>query len=237
MSEKNFNIYLEFSYSKLNIAAFDKLDGKLKYYKQKSYKTYFKNEKELNFNELEKIVEENILEIEKSTREFVKDIYLMVETPQSKSIKLSVMKNNEGNQATTQDAMYLIQDAKQQLLKSNLNIGIIHIIVEKYVLDNTSYNFLPLNVECRKFSIDIQFICFPKNLKRNFKKLFLKQEILINRLICSNYVKLFNLKNEEENSCKLGKEIIEGINKREVVSIPKTIKKKGFFEKLFHFFK
>ena len=237
MNEKKFDIYLEFNYSKINLAAFNKISDKLEYYKEQTYESYFNNYKELNFEKLEKLLEESILEIEKSTREFVKDIYLMVETPRSKSIKLSVMKNNEGNKVTTQDAMYLIQDAKQQLLKSNLNIGIIHIIVEKYVLDNTLYNFLPLNVECRKFSIDIQFICFPKDLIRNFKKLFLKQEILINRLICSNYVKLFNLKNEEKNNCKLGKEIVEGINKREVVSIPKTIKKTGFFEKLFHFFK
>ena len=31
--------------------------------------------------------------------------------------------------------------------------------------------------------------------------------------------------------------IVEGINKQEVVSIPKILKKKGFFEKLFHLFK
>ena len=33
------------------------------------------------------------------------------------------------------------------------------------------------------------------------------------------------------------KDIVEGINKQEVVSIPKILKKKGFFEKLFHLFK
>ena len=38
-------------------------------------------------------------------------------------------------------------------------------------------------------------------------------------------------------SVKEVKEIVEGINKQEVVSIPKTIKKTGFFEKLFHFFR
>ena len=237
MSEKNFDIFLEFGYSKLNIAAFEKLNGKLTYFKEQPYKSYFNNTKELNFDELHKLVEKSIFEIEKLTGQFVKDIYLMVETPQSETIKLSVMKSNEGNKIVKQDAMYLIQDAKQQLLKSNLDIGIIHIIIENYVLDNIHYKFLPLNVNCKKFSFDLKFVCFPKNLLKNFEQLFLKQQILINQFICSNYAKAFDFDNNEKNICERGIDIMTGINKQEVVSIPKTMKKKGFFEKLFHLFR
>ena len=62
MSEKNFDIYLEFSFTKLNLSAFGQLNGKLEHYKEKEYKFYFNNFKDLNFNELQKFVEENILE-------------------------------------------------------------------------------------------------------------------------------------------------------------------------------
>ena len=236
MSKKNFHIYLEFNYTELNIAAFNKINNKLEYFNQKLYKSYFNNN-ELNFDILQNFVEKNILEVEKAIGEFVKDIYLMIETPQSTSINLSVLKNNEGNKITKQDVMYLIQDAKQQILKSNSAIEIIHIITENYNLDNMNYNFLPLDTNCKKFSIDIKFICFPKDLLRNFEQLFLKQQIFINKFICSNYVKTFNSKNNEKHICEKGKEIVEGINKQEVVSIPKIIEKTGFFEKLFHFFK
>ena len=41
MSEKNFDIYLEFSFTKLNLSAFDQLNGKLEHYKEKEYKFYF----------------------------------------------------------------------------------------------------------------------------------------------------------------------------------------------------
>ena len=236
MSKKNFHIYLEFSYTEFNIAAFNKINNKLEYSNQKLYKSYFNNN-ELNFDILQNFVEKNILEMEKAIGEFVKDIYLIIETPQSTSINLSVLKNNEGNKITKQDVMYLIQDAKQQILKSNSAIEIIHIITENYNLDNMNHNFLPLDINCKKFSIDIKFICFPKDLLRNFEQLFLKQQIFINKFICSNYVKTFNSKNNEKHICEKGKEIVEGINKQEVVSIPKIIEKTGFFEKLFHFFK
>ena len=237
MSEKNFDIYLEFSFTKLNLSAFDQLNGKLEHYKEKEYKFYFNNFKNLNFNELQKFVEENILELEKSIGVFIKDVYLIIETPQSITIELSVMKNHEGQKIIKQDAMYLVQDAKQQILKSNPDLGIIHILVEKYILDNVEYKFLPLKKKCKNFSINTKFVCFPKDLLKNFEELFFKQQIFINKFICSKYVKTFDFKNIEKNICQRGKDIVEGINKQEVVSIPKTIKKTGFFEKLFHFFR
>ena len=237
MTEKNFEIYLEFSYSKLSLAVFNKINDKIEFFKEKPYNSYFQKQTEINFHELKNLVEESIFQIEKSTSKYVKDIYLMIETPQSISFKLSVMKNSEGNTITKQDLMYLVQDAKQQLIKSNSDISVIHIIIENYVLDNNEYKFLPLDKNCKKFSIDLKFICFPKDLIKNFEKLFSRQQIMINKFICSRYAKTFKLINIKENNCELGKKIVKGINKQEVVSIPKTIKKSGFFERLFHFFR
>ena len=219
------------------MAAFNKLNNQLEYYKKQSYKPYINSYQELNFDELQKLVEINIIEMEKSIDEFVKNIYLIIETPQTMSIQLSVIKNNEGKNITEQDALYLIQDAKQQILKSHLDIRILHIIVENYVYDNVKYKFLPLEKNCKKFSIDVKFVCFPKNLLKNFEQLFLKQQIFINQFICLNYVKTFNSEDNEKNICELAKDIVKGVNKQEVVSIPKIIKKTGFFEKLFHFFR
>ena len=39
MSKKNFDIYLEFNYSKLNLAAFNKLNNQLEYYKGDYFKS------------------------------------------------------------------------------------------------------------------------------------------------------------------------------------------------------
>ena len=237
MNKKNFEIYLEFSFLNFNLAVFNKSNDVTHYYKEKTYKSYLNNLKEINFNKLEKIVEENIFELQKSLNIFVKDIYLVIETPQSTIIELSVNKNNEGKKVYKQDAIYLVQDAKQQIINSNPDFEIVHIIVEKYILDDIEYKFLPLEKNCKSFKLQFKFVCFPKNLTRNFECLFLKQQISINKFICLNYVKSFKFENNEKNICEKSKKIIEGINKQEVVSVPKTIKKTGFFEKLFHFFK
>ena len=49
MSEKKFDVYFEFNYSKINFAAFNKISDKLEYYKEQTYESYFDNYKELNF--------------------------------------------------------------------------------------------------------------------------------------------------------------------------------------------
>jgi len=237
MSEKKFDIYFEFNYSGLNLAAFSKTSGKLEYYKEQTYKSYLDNYKELNFEKLDKLLDANILAIEKSTEEFVRDIYLIVETSNSTSIKLSVTKNNEGKKIIKEDVMYLVQDAKQQLLKFNQDLRIIHTIIENYVLDNIQYKFFPSEKKCNKFSIDILFIRFPKDFLKSFERLFLNQQIYINQFVCLNYIKTFDFINKEQNTCECAKDIVQGVNKQEVVSIPKESKKKGFFEKLFLFFK
>ena len=236
MSKNFFDIYFEFNNTNLNLAAFNNNNDKLEYYKEHSYLSYFENYKELNFEKLDKLIENSIIEVEKSTKEFVRDIYLIIKTSESISIQISVRKNNEGNEISKEDAMYLIQDAKQQLLRSNSNLGIIHIIVESYLLDDVKKNFLPLDQKCKKFSMDIKFVCFPKDLIESFEKLFSKHQIDINRFICLNYLGEFNFRNTGQNACKRAKDIVRGINKQEVVLVPKEHKKKGFFEKLFHFF-
>ena len=43
MSEKKFDIYFEFNYSKINLAAFNKINDKFEYYKAHTFESYFNN--------------------------------------------------------------------------------------------------------------------------------------------------------------------------------------------------
>ncbi len=236
MSKKNFDTYLDLSSTKLSIAAFEKFDSHNIFFKEYDCETNL-NKNQLNFENAEKIIEKNIFEIEKETGEFLNDIYLMVETPDSISINLSLIKDNEGKKIEKKNVQYLVQDAKQQILRSHHSKKIIHIIISNYVIDNVVYNYLPLDINCNKFSIDIKFICFPKNLIKKLEEIFNNHEIFINKIICSNYAKSFTKNMPCTNICECGLKLVQGINKQEVVIIPRKLEKKGFFERLFYFFK
>ena len=236
MNEKNFNIYLDLSSKKLSIAAFEKLSSHNFFFKEYDCETNLNKDK-LNFENAKKTIERSIFEIEKKTGEFLNDIYLMVETPETISIKLSLIKDNEGKKIEKKNVQYLVQDAKQQILRNYHSKKIIHIIITNYLIDNISYNYLPLNLNCNKFSIDIKFICFPKNLIKKLEELFNDHQIFINKIICTGYAKSFMKNKPYTNVCESGLKLVKGINKQEVGIVPRKLEKKGFFERLFHFFK
>ena len=193
MNEKNFDIYIDLGSSKIRAACFDKHINTKIFSIENKCSTILKVRK-LNFIETDQVLEKTILEIEKKTGEYLNSVNLMLDTSDASSILLSVTKKKENKIVTKEDVQYLIQDAKQQILSSNLGKSIIHIIVNNYKFDDESYEFLPSNSACKNFSIDIIFICFPKKLIEHLEKLFHKHQILIDQFICSSYAKSFNYK-------------------------------------------
>ena len=103
----------------------------------------------------------------------------MIDTEESMPIYLSIAKDNEGNRIDKKIVQYLVRDAKQQILRSYFDKNIIHIIIEKYIIDYVEYSYLPLNISCKKISIDmlvtylkkhVPFYMIPKEF--NFLKKF-----------------------------------------------------------------
>tara|TARA_B100000965_G_scaffold354112_1_gene330420 strand:- start:108 stop:593 length:486 start_codon:yes stop_codon:yes gene_type:complete len=161
----------------------------------------------------------------------------MVETNRSISICISLMKNLDKKKIQNKDIQYLIKDAKQQILRAYPDNSITHIIVKKYKINDLEYNFVPSNIDCEKISLDIEFICLPKNLIKKLELLFREFEITIDKFVCTFYANSFSSNLKGKNICQIGYNLSNGFNKQEVVLIPKKIEKTGFFEKLFHLFK
>ena len=194
MNKNTYDIYFDLGSSKLRVAGFDKKEKNQIFFFDKNCLSNLKSS-QLELLDTEKTIDKTIIEIEKKTGEHLKDINLMLDTPDAISIILSVSKQNEKKNISKKDIQYVIQDAKQQILSSNQDKNIIHIIINNYRVDDKNFETLPLNMECKKLSIDIVFICFPKVIVENLKKLFSKHQISINQFICSSYAKSFNYKN------------------------------------------
>ena len=227
MSDKEFDVYFNLNQKKLSTGVFKKLDDSLAFF----------NEESLKINSLEKSIEKNIKEVEKKIDAFVNNIFLMIDTEEKISIYISLMKKLDNKKIQIKDIQHLIQDAKQQIVRAHNDKSIVHIIVNKYNIDGLDYTSVPSDISCDKISIDVEFICFPKNLIKKLEELFNNHQIFINKTICTNYAKLFTKNESCINICESGLKLIQGINKQEVVIVPKKLEKKGFFERLFHFFK
>ena len=193
------------------------------------------NYTELKFDKLDEFLNSNIFKIEKKLNSFIKDIYVILDSKEFHSIKLSIKKDNNGNLINSKALIHPLNDLKN-LCQSNLqNKKIIHFLIDKYVIDNKFFTILPENVSCNIFSLDTEFICLSKNLIENIEKILKKYHISLNHLLSASYVEKFKV-NSDNNIFTTAGRIISGHNSNEVMLIDKVNKKQGFFERFFNFF-
>ena len=186
MNNKNFDIYFDFGSSKIRANAFNKNDITNSFYFESNH---FYNQ--LN-TELE--IEKIISGLEKKTNEYVDGISLIADSTEMLSVGISLSKKFDGSNLKKKDVQFLIQDAKQQILRNYLDKNIIHIIIKNYKIDDVDFTFLPTDVNCNLLYIDIFFICLPKKKIEYFKKQFFKFDVSVNQIFCLSYVKSLNYK-------------------------------------------
>ena len=207
MSNKNFNIYFDYGSSKIRAASINKNDVKKNFYCESNF--YSNNsEKDL---EIEKIIST----IEKKTDEYVDNINLMFDSSKIISVSLSLKKNLDGSKLKKEDVQFVIQDAKQQILRNYHDQSIIHIVIQNYYINNENYSYLPNNIACNSLSIDIVFICLPKIIVNDLKVTFSKFDISLNQIFISSYTKAASYKNNFISSKNLSF-IDMGFNKTSV---------------------
>ncbi len=206
--------------------------------KEKIYSEKLKieeNSTEFKFRKMDEFLDSNILKIEKKLDSFIKDIYVILDSKEFHSIKLSIKKDNNGNLINSEALIHPLNDLKN-LCQSNLqNKKIIHFLIEKYLIDNKFYTTLPENVNCNIFSLDTEFICLSKNLIENIEKILKKYHISLNQILSASYLEKFK-DNSDNNIFTTASRIISGHNSNEVLLIGKINKKQGFFERFFNFF-
>ena len=236
MDKNIYDVFVNLSTTKISVATFK--DSRNQSISFKEYNCVIDSGDDgFNYQVIKKTIEELTFETEKIIDSFLNDIYLMIDLPGLKKINLSLMKDHEGNKIEIKDIQYLVQDARQQILSFNNDKEIIHIIIKSYNLDNIRYKNLPKEINCKKFSLDIEFICLSKKLISKLDDLFNNNTISIKKIISTEYVKNFYNIAIDQNICETGYKLVAGLNKQEVVIIPKKVQIKGFFERFFYLFK
>jgi cell division protein FtsA len=187
MSDKKFQTIIDCGFSKIRAGAFNEEVTSNPYFIDSNFYT-----DQSNFRlDIQKIV----ASLEKSTNEYIDNIDLMVDSSKTISVAISIFKKIEELKLRQNDILFLIQEAKQQILKYYSDYNIAHIIINNYHIDHIDYSELPDDIDCQFISLDIIFICLPSELVLSFKNIFSELNISINEIICSSYAKSINYKN------------------------------------------
>ena len=186
MNTKNFETYIDYGSSKFRSVSINKNDYKNTF--------FYESDKDQQNSNTDVEIQKLISFVEKNTNEYLENINLMIDSSKMQAISLSLSKTFDGSILRKEDVKFLVQDARQQVLRNHINKDIIHIIVKNYKIDNIEYSFLPKNINCNVLSIDILFICLPKIHIDQLKSFFIKYDISINQIFCSSYIRSLSYK-------------------------------------------
>jgi len=209
MSDKNFQTFFDCGFSKVRAGTFNRNNNKESFFADSEFFTDRSN--------LELEIQKIITSLEKDSNEYIDNVSLMIDSPKMLSVGISLSKKLDGLKLKKSNIQFLVQEAKQQILKYYINHNIAHIIINNYKIDDVDYSYLPDEAICNFISLDILFICLPTDLIFYLKNIFSKSNILVNQIICSSYAKSINYKNNLNLSGYISF-IDIGFNKTSIIS-------------------
>tara|TARA_B100001093_G_C26849811_1_gene1024584 strand:- start:3137 stop:3838 length:702 start_codon:yes stop_codon:yes gene_type:complete len=230
LNKNKFFILLRMSQIKLVIF---KEDNQILF--EKDLKTHDRNLEE-TLTSLKKFLENSILDLEKKFKFYIKDINLIIDHDYFIFTDVSTINNYKNiSEHSTDTSSYLV-NIKDNILKSMKDYNLIHMIINRFIVDGKDYPFIPKESNFENIFLEIKFILLDKKTIKNLKKIFSRYEIYIDKIF--NYEYVNNFRNSKlDNIFDLADKLGNGLNQNEIIFIKKTQEKRGFFEKFFNFFR
>ena len=209
MNIENFQTFFDCGFSKVRAGTFNIDNNNQAFYAESEFFTDRSN--------LELKIQKIVTSLEKDSNQYIDNISLMIDSSKMLSVGISLSKKLDRYKLKQANIQFLVQEAKQQILKYYANHNIVHIIINNYKIDGIDYSYLPDEIKCDFISLDIFFICLPTDLVFYLKSIFSKSNILVDQIICSSYAKSINYK-ENLNLSGYVSFIDIGFNKTSIIS-------------------
>ena len=232
INNENQFFYLAIVGQNLHIDYFGPKDSNSSY--QKNYLMPDTFDDNLNLIVLSKFVLEKVKDFEKEVGRFIEKVYVITDAKYNK-FSLSLKNKYDSDKIKETDVVRLISDAKQQISRSNKDFAILHLLVDKYIVDGEEYLEFPENRSYKEFIIEISFITVQNSTVKILNKIFKDCNIEVKKIISHQYSSSFAEKSDI-SPCIAGKKVTDGINPSEVMMHNLYTKKQGLFEKMFNFF-
>ena len=192
------------------------------------------NKNFIDFDLLKNFLDKNIFKIENLNGKFIKNIFLICDDKNILNLKIGIKKKNYNASIDKDYLKNLLKEAKDLFSENYQNEKIMHMIVNKYLINGKSYSLLEDDLESDNLALELQFKSVSNDFIKDIDNILQKYQIKIVKSLDGSYVK--NLFNNDLELSEMCHKILSGYNENEVRFIPKNIKKLGFFEKFFQLF-
>ena len=189
MNEKNLNVFVDFGSSKIRLGVYNNETSKNIFVLEKDCISNF-SLKNFDIKNSSQIIKDLIKSAEKKITNHIKNINLMIDTPDMFSIDISIKKNSDNRQYSENDIISLLNEAKSLVQKNYFNQKVIHMIVKKFVFDEEEFFEIPKKeIYYSSLIIELKFICFSEKIWKNLQDSFNGNYLNIDNLYCSSYVR------------------------------------------------
>ncbi len=189
----------------------------------------------INLIILNDFLEDNIFKIEKLIGKFIKNVYLILENDQVININLCVQKKNYEQNINEKNLQNILTDAKDLFKENYQEYKIMHMVINKFVIDGNNYPKFLNNIKSKEFNLEIEFLTVSHDLIIKIEDVLKNYQIKLVKYLSKNYLQ--NIFNSEETKLSVqAHKILNGYNENEVSVVSKKLKKQGFFEKFFQLF-
>ena len=189
----------------------------------------------IDINFLNKFLDENIFKIEKLTGKFIKNIFIVIENDQIFKFNIGIKKKNYDKIVNKKYLENSLIDAKELFNENYKDKKIMHIIIDKYLIDGKLHSLPFKNLNADNFCLEIQIRSVSLSLTYEIEKVLENYQIKIIQYLDGNYIKNF-FKDSDLDFAQMTYSIKNGFNENEIKLVPKNIKNIGFFEKFFQLF-
>ena len=126
-------------------------------------------------------------------------------------------------------------DLKNELIKTINENDIVHIKIDKFLINDKEHQFLPDELIFNDICTEVRFICLPKKIVKTIEKILSEYQITVNKIFSYNYLNS-SKSSQNDSIIKIAEDVLNRVNPNEVFLVNKNQKKQGFFEKFFDFF-
>ena len=118
---------------------------------------YSNEEEKIDLNNLNKFLEANIFKIEKLLGKFIKNICLIIEDCEKNNIHFGLKKKIYDEKINKKYLENLLTDAKDLFKENYHSEKIMHMIIDKYIVDDVVYLLFPENLKGKNFCFELHF--------------------------------------------------------------------------------
>ena len=182
MGEKKLINIMDFGMSKIRFSVFDKeLNQQYSNIKTVKYdKDYL-----YHIQEITSVIKK----AEKKISMHVKDVVLSLDHENMFTIDLSFRRDFDNKIKIAKIYDNLVLELEQTLNSYYNELEIIHIILNKCIIDNKTYLDLPKDIKINNIKVDFKVICFPKKIISHVRNILNKINVQILNFFCTSYVK------------------------------------------------